>query len=421
MSKQQFPITLNRRIKNLSFGIFTAITFFCLSACSTNTKTIAADKNIEQSYEATMAHYDDLKAEGKDTEAIKYILEISEATLGINDHNTVKLIHHYGKLLHEDYEYKEAIVVLLEAQERSVKAFGPYGGPAFQLNMDIAYAYSQNKSSLSFSTKYFDKALDVLRKNGQYETIKYITTLVNISSDMMRDGGLKGGYTSIFEKSGYQDDFEHNDINFLDEKTYENYYHMAEAYLLEAQKLAKLLKNSDEYLDAKISIAMARLKVMETVDLAAVAMGAIGGISKTDAQKNYDLEDQHLQDAIQALSRDTEQNGKFINMASKARMDIAWMSKNEEHMAKMCADGEVDMSGKYSAERLFEVFEDGTVDAPNVDLWISKNLFKGIRSLRKEKRASNRRGKIPHFIPVCIDGRLMAALVNAPTVTITEL
>lgn len=420
MSKQHFPKT---RIKNLLFWIFIAITFSCLSACSTtDTDLYATDKNIEGSYGTTMAHYQDLKAEGKDLEAVKFILNVSEKEMGINDPNTVKLIHHYGKLLHKDYEYKQAIAVLIEAQERSVKAFGPFGGPAFQLNMDIAYAYSRNKSSLSFSTKYFDQALEVLRETGQYETIKYVTTLVNISSDMMRDGGLKGGYTSILEEDpSFVEGFDESDLGFLQEKTYENYYYMAEAYLLEAQKLAGLLKTSDEYLDSKIAIAMSRLKVMETVDLAAVDMGAIGGISKNDAQENYDREDKHLQDAIKALSLDVEQNEKFINMASEARMDIAWMSRDEEHMSQMCTDGLLDMSSKYSSNRLYEVLEGGIVVAPNVDLWVSKNLFKGIRSLRKEQRSSNRRGKIAHFIPVCIDGRLMAALINAPTVTITEL
>ena len=419
INHQQQLNLAKRSLKANVLGLFTALACVCLSACSTNILTAESSIDIR---EDSMSHYDDLKAEGKDTEAIKYILDISEKALGINEPNTIKLIHHYGRLLHEEGEYKKAVEVLLEAQERSVIAFGSFGGPAFQLNMDIAYAYSQKKSSLLLTTTYFDKALEVLRENGQYETIKYITTLVQISTDMMRDGGLKGDYTSILEDDpSFVEGFDEADIGFLQEKTYENYFHMAEAYLLEAQKLAGLLKTNDEYLDAKIAIAMARLKVMETVDLAAVAMGAVGGISKNDAQENYKREDQHLQDAITALSRDVEQNGKFINMASKARMDIAWMSKDEAHMANMCVDGQLDMSGKYSAARLYEILEGGTVVAPNVGYWVSKNIFKAPRRSKRKERHSNRSAKIPHFVPVCIDGRLMAALVNAPTVTISEL
>ncbi len=422
MNKKQFTTTLNTRIKNLSLGIFIAITFSCLSSCSTtDTDLYATDNTTESSYETPLEHYQQLKASGKDIEAIKFMLAVSEESLGINDSNTVKLIHHYGKLLHEEGEYKEAVIVLLEAQERSVIAFGPFGGPAFQLHMDIAYAYSQKKSSLLLTTTYFDKALEVLRENGQYETMKYITTLVQISTDMMRDGGLKGGYISILEEDpDFVENFDESDLGFLQEQTYENYFPMAEAYLVEAEKLATRLKIKDEYLESKIAIAMARLKVLETQDLAAVTMGAIGGISKVEARESYDQQDQYLQDAIKNLSRDAEQNGTFINMASKARMDIAWMSKDEERMANMCTDGQLDMTGQYSSGRLFEVLEGGKVDAPSVDLWISKNLFKGIRSLGKEKRPSNRRGKTAHFIPVCIDGRLMAALINAPTVTISD-
>ena len=423
MSKQQFSKTLHKRVKKMSLGILIAITFSCLSACSTtDTDLYATDNKTNGSYEAPLEHYRELKAAGKDIEAIKFMLAVSEESLGINDPNTVKLMHHYGKLLHEEGEYKEAVIVLLEAQERSVIAFGPFGGPAFQLNMDIAYAYSQKKSSLLLTTTYFDKALEALRENGQYETMKYITTLVQISTDMMRDGGLKGGYISILEEDpDFVENFDESDLGFLQEQTYENYFPMAEAYLVEAEKLAIRLKIKDEYLESKIAIAMARLKVMETQDLAAVTMGAIGGISKSEARESYDQQDQRLQDAIKNLSRDAEQNGTFINMASKSRMDIAWMSKDEEKMANMCTNGLLDMSSKYASYRLYEVLEGGIVVAPNVDLWISKNLFRGVRSLKKEQRSSNRRGKIAHFIPVCIDGRLMAALINAPRVTIKEL
>jgi hypothetical protein len=416
---QQQLLHPKKRLKICLLSVFTTISCALLTACST-THDAAPEKNKDIS-QYNISQYEELKAAKKETEAVKYLLEISEKALGINEPNTVKLIHHYGRLLHEDGEYKQAIVVLLEAQERSKIAFGPFGGPAFQLNMDIGYAYSYNNASLSLSNRYFDMALEVLRENGQHESIKYITTLVNIAADMMRDGGLKGDYTSEFEEVGAEDDFANNNMDFVYDKSYENYFSLAEEYLLEAEEIASRLKNKDQFLESKIAIAMARFKVMETQDLAAVARGVSGGISNTDAQESYALQDDRLQNAIKTLSIDAKQNGEFINLASNARMDIAWMSKDEEHMANMCANGQVDMTEKYARGRLYEVLAGGEVHAPNVDLRVSKNIFKGLRSLNnKNKRYSNRRGKTTHFIPVCINGNLMAALVNAPSVTISD-
>lgn len=415
---QQQLLHPKKRLKSCLLSVFTAISCALLTACST-THDAAPEKNTNTS-QYNMSQYEELKAAKKETEAVKYLLKISEKAFGINEPNTVKLIHHYGRLLHEDGEYKQAIVVLLEAQKRSNIAFGPFGGPAFQLNMDIAYAYSYNNAILSFSNRYFDMALEVLRENGQHESIKYITTLVNIAADMMRDGGLKGDYASEFEDLGAEDedDFANNNIDFVSDKSYENYFSFAEEYLLEAKEIASRLKNKDQFLESKIDIAMARFKVMETQDLAAVAMGVSGGISNTDAQESYALQDDRLQNAIKTLSIDAKQNGELINIASKARMDIAWMSKDEEHMANMCANGQVDMTEKYVIGRLYEVLAGGKVHAPNVNLRISKNIFKGLRI--RNKKHSNRRGKTPHFIPVCINGNLMAALVNAPSVTISD-
>ncbi len=66
--------------------------------------------------------------------------------------------------------------------------------------------------------------------------------------------------------------------------------------------------------------------------------------------------------------------------------------------------------------------ENGTVSAPDFSFRISTNIFKPLASRGEQTTDGNGIPvKKPHFIPVCIDGRLMAALINAPTVTIEEI
>ena len=60
------------------------------------------------------------------------------------------------------------------------------------------------------------------------------------------------------------------------EQEYSNHFDKAEKYVLEAVELSKKLEDLDEYISAKIAIAQAKLKVMETVDLAAVPAGVFG-------------------------------------------------------------------------------------------------------------------------------------------------
>ena len=245
-------------ITGLLFGLIAGAACF-ISAFNTQ----AAEPVINKEATASFEQYVAAKEAGNVSLATKHILKYSELTNGENSPKTIKLMHHYGKLLHEEYSYKEAIEVLLTALERSTITNGPYGEPAFDLNMAIAYAYSKNKSSMSLSTKYFDQALEVLRETRQHESIKYVTTLVSIVADMMRDGGLKGDYTSTVDDFGFEDDDEFAESTFYVQQEYSNYFHLGEAYLKEAEKLAIKLNIKDEYLTSKIAIAMAKLKVSE--------------------------------------------------------------------------------------------------------------------------------------------------------------
>ena len=62
------------------------------------------------------------------------------------------------------------------------------------------------------------------------------------------------------------------------------------------------------------------------------------------------------------------------------------------------------------------------VFAPNIDIRVSENIFRPLRSRIKQKKDKDgKRVKKPYFIPVCIDGHLMAALIHAPIVTIEEI
>jgi hypothetical protein len=68
--------------------------------------------------------------------------------------------------------------------------------------------------------------------------------------------------------------------------------------------------------------------------------------------------------------------------------------------------------------------EGGMVFAPelNLGMRISTNLFKPLRSSGEQPKDKNGNPiKRPYFVPVCIDGNLMAYLVNKPTVTIEEV
>jgi hypothetical protein len=70
---------------------------------------------------------------------------------------------------------------------------------------------------------------------------------------------------------------------------------------------------------------------------------------------------------------------------------------------------------------LYAIADDGTVLTPDFSFRVSTNIFRALRSEGDQPTDKNGNPiRKPYFIPVCIDGRLMAALINAPTVTIEE-
>jgi len=161
---------------------------------------------------------------------------------------------------------------------------------------------------------------------------------------------------------------------------------------------------------------------MDAADRAAVPLGIDGRISGAAAEKLYDREEDRLTTAIDELSRDIEKNRSYLTAANKVRMEIAWMGEDKGRMDAMCADGTLNSASEYHSDRLYAVTENGDVLAPNFGFRISTNVFKPLRSRYEETRDINGVPvRKPHFIPVCIDGRLMAALINAPRITIEEL
>ena len=386
----------------------------CLLA---STITQASQADVSEADEARMmSSYDAAMADGDETAAVKYVLDFAEKTHGENAPKTVDLTHRYGSLLYQDGEYREATEVLKKALERSITAFGESGGEAYEINMSIGYAYSGWRSGLSLRTKYFDRALEILIERGEHESVAYVTTLIDIAVNLMENGGLKGTVSAEFGSNADRDDY------FLDiEHEYRNYFHTAEKYILEAIELGKNLEHADEYISSKIVIAQAKLNVMDAADRAAVPLGISGRISVAAEEKLYDREEERLMTAIGELSRDIEKNESFLTAANKVRMDIAWMGEDAGRMAAMCTDGTLNSASEYHPDRLFAITEDGDVLAPNFSFRISTNVFKTLRSREEEANDTNRIPvKKPHFIPVCIDGRLMAALINAPRITIEE-
>lgn len=367
-----------------------------------------------------LAKYEAAMAQGDKAKAIKYVLDYSEDAYGESSPVTVKLAHRYGKILYDDGEYRQAVTALKTALELSEMADGEFGGAAYELNMNVGYAYSRWKPTLSQRMRYFDRALEVLRENGKRETILYVTTLVNIITNMMENDGLTGSYSSTMVES--ESTFDMDENAFAIEAEYYNKFHFAKKYIVEAVELANKLKGLDEFLISKIAIAEAKLNVMETVDLAKVPMGVEGYISGGTEKDNYNREDKRLTGAIEDLSKDIERNSVFLTIANDIRMDIAWMRKDEERMKNMCANGALNAASEYPRENLFDIMEGGMVAAPQFNFRISKNIFRAMVNRGEPKK--DRNGVIvrkPHFIPVCIDGRLMAALRNAPRVTVEEV
>ncbi len=395
-----------------------SIVFFCLlvsviTQASQADTSNATERKMISGYETAMAN-------GDQTAAVKYVLDYTEKAYGENAPETVRLTHRYGELLYQDGDYQKATDILIKALERSVAANGESGGEAFEINMNIAYAYSQWKTGLSSRMQYFNRALEILRERGEHESITYVTTLISIAINMMDNGGLKGATTSHLSDTMYSPEV--SEYVFPIESEYSNYYDRAEKYILEAVEIGKKLEIQDEYILSKIAIAHAKLKVMETADLGAVPMGVGGYISGGTESEYYDREQERLMTAIEKLSQDTDANKIFLNAANSVLMEIAWLDKDEDRLLAMCAAGAVNSASDYPSDRLYEVMEGGMVFAPDIGIRVSTNIFRALRSRGKQQTDENGNPiKKPYFIPVCIDGRLMAALIHAPRVTIEEV
>ena len=408
MRRKYFISRISEKLAAVSLGLC------CLLASNI---MLGSQEGTSEADEIEMVSgYDAAMADGDQTAAIKVALDYAEKASGENAPATVDLTHRYGNLLYHDGEYRKATEVLKKALERSTAAFVETGGDAYEINISIGYAYSGWRSGLSLRTKYFDRALEILRERGEHESVEYVITLINIAENLMDNGGLKGTVTSSVENYD-------PDAFFLDiENEYRNYFHTAEKYVLEAMELGKKLEDVDEFISSKIAIAQAKLNVMDAADRAAVPLGIDGRISGATAERLYDSEEVRLETAIDKLSEDIETNRIFLTAANKVRLEIAWMGEDADRMAAMCADGTLNSAADYSSDRLFRVTETGMVLAPNFNFRISTNLFKPLASRGEERTDINRVAVMkPHFIQVCIDGRLMAALVNAPRITIEEI
>jgi tetratricopeptide (TPR) repeat protein len=385
------------------------------------TTPLSAQQNRPTSDDADLqARYEQAMASGDRTVALEHVLKYAEENYGENDPQTVKLTRHYGHALYQDHRYREATEVLKTALERSTAAFGPAGGEAFEINMNIAFAYSQWNSRLLTRMQYFDRALEILRERGERVSITYVDTLISIVVNLMASNAMEGSYTSHLSDTMYSE--QAAEISFPIESEYYSQYGKAERYMNEAIEVAKELEVEDEYISAKVAIANARLQVAKTADLAAVPQGVQGYISRGTERDYYDEEQERLVTAIDKLSENPELNASYLHAANKALLEIAWLDKDKDRMYAMCTEGVLNSADEYAPDRLYEVSDNGTVFAPELGIPVSKNLFR--RRVSNKKPQVDEYGnpvKKPYFIPVCVDGRLMAALVNAPRVTVEEL
>jgi hypothetical protein len=349
---------------------------------------------------------------------------------------TVALTHRYGNLLREEGDIREAVSVLKTARKRGIVAFGAHGMELFEINLDLGDAYVERDIGIGRPRKYFDDALEVLRKNGRRETVLYVTALVGIASRLTQGGALDGALAADtagahLSSPGVNPSnpggvgFETLIGSGMTSLThgYASGYRVLEEYIQEAVELAEVLDNEDPYLSAKIAIVQAKIKVTETLFLEVVPPSVRGSVSGVTIRKNRQREDSRLSSAIDVLMADAGQNQDFLDIANGARMDIAWLSKDLERLANFCSSNSLNMASRYPPDRLFEIEDDGSVIAPRYSFLISSNIFRrlqrgGFPSRRDPDKLPE---KSPQFIPVCIDGRLMAALINSPRVTIEEI
>lgn len=364
-------------------------------------------------FEAAMAEEDQ-------TTALKHVLDYAKQAYGEDAPVTIKLMHRYGYSLYRDGKYREAINILKETLERSTDVFGETGGEAFEINMNLGYAYSQRRERWEPRLKYFDRALEILRERGENESITYVATLVNIVINLLNSSSLSGEYTPDLNK-----DFQGEEISQLEVSSgseYRNNFRKPEKYLLEAIEIGARLEHLDEYISAKIAVLQARLNVLETADLAAVPGGVEGRITRSAERKNYDREQERLTTAIEELAHNSEANRDYLDAANRILLDIAWLDKDEQRLRAMCTSSAVNAADDYPPELLYEIMEGGTVFAPEIGIRISTNIFKQQTSARRQSLDENGNPvKKPYFKPVCVDGHLMAALIHAPKVTVEEI
>jgi hypothetical protein len=381
----------------------------------------AAETEMVNNYEAA-------KATGRHAAAAKYVLDYMEETEGKNAPLTVALTQRYGNLLRNEGDIREAISILKKARQRGIIAFGEYGIQLFEINLELGVAYVDRDIGIGKPQKYFDYALEVLRKNGQRETILYVTTLVGITSWLTQAGALEGalaadtaGVNLSHPGGGGFETLIGSGMSSLTH-AYESGYRVLEPYMQEAVELAGVLDIQDPYLSAKVAIVQAKLKVSETLYLEVVPPSIRGSISGITAREKYEKQDNHLSNAIDVLMADAVHNHDFLDIANSARMDIAWLSKDRERMANFCSSNTLNMASRYPPDRLFEITDDGSVIAPSFSFRISSNIFIRPKARKHDNWGPNKRpGKVPYFVPVCIDGRLMAVLINAPRVTMEEI
>jgi hypothetical protein len=374
-------------------------------------------------------NYEVATAAGRHAEATKYVLDHMEKSEGENAPLTVALTQRYGNLLREEGDIRGAVAVLKTARKRGIAAYGEHGIELFEINLDLGEAYVDRDIGVGKPKEYFDYALEVLRKNGQHETIQYVTSLVGIASRLTQAGALEGALS--FDNAGVNltnpggPGFETLANSGMSSVThaYRSGYGVLDGYMQEAVELADVLEIEDPYLSARISVVQAKINVLETMYLEVVPLGIRGSVSGTAVRKKYQQEDNNLSSAIDVLMEDAEQNQEFLEIANSARLEVAWLSDDMDRMENFCKGNTLNMASRYSPDRLYEIEDDGSVIAPRFSFRVSSNIFKRLRESNVDGRGpkTRRTDRKPMFVPVCIDGRLMAVLINSPKVSIEEI
>lgn len=374
----------------------------------------------DQQTESFLQRYDAAKAAGRDLEALQLLGQYLTETKGFADPVTIRVQTQIAQKYTDRGLHQKAIDLLNECIDTVTKARGKNHIDLFDPYFHLAQAHAALEQDMDPAKKYYDKALQILKRNNKGQSETFVKASLFVAVDMMYFGRLTGNYsTSATRSSGLFDD---GDVrNYRNEYEYRSRWFKAAEYLEKALVILEKINPSDKYLKDKILIALTKIQLLETAEYQNVQPGVTGRLNKQNAEKKYKKQDTQLRMAITRLSEDPSANSNFISFANQVMMQLSVQRENMDGLRDFCRAGSVDNTARYASARLYDVNSDGTIDAPSVSDRVHKSIFRDkIPPRARAERQSRATSKI-YFLPVCVHGQLKAVLIGTPTIEIENI